>query len=212
MTASTALSAARIRARSCSPTIGRNGPLTWRTDSSLLSATIRRSPLRRASSSNVMCPMCRMSKHPLVNTTQSPADRHIATRESNRFNGKIFSSMCRESSCAKAPSNSSRWMGTVPTLFTTIPAAKFANWTAVSKSTLPRQCQRQDCDDRIARPRNVINLEKDRGGVQARVPAQYCDALVAQSHHHELHIQRTEGGLACGQHSIDISKRLAGGC
>ena len=77
---------------------------------------------------------------------------------------------------------------------------------------IARHGERQDCDDRVAGPGNVVNLADDRRRVQSRVLAQYGNALVAHRHHHELHIQRTKLGLARGQQSIDISDRLAGSC
>src|SRR3989338_2163171 len=55
--------------------MGRDGPLIFFTEQSLLRPNIRISPRDLAFSRYFTCPACRMSKHPLVKTTLFPLAR-----------------------------------------------------------------------------------------------------------------------------------------
>src|SRR5258708_52865 len=129
-TASTAARAAMTRARSRSDRMGRVGPLSRQTEASALRPRTSFEPKRRQSSSSVMWPTCRRSKQPLVKTMVSPEARHSATRSLIRSRSRIFSPSVRPELGVSAATSSWAAMGTVPTLLTTMPAARFASSTA----------------------------------------------------------------------------------
>ena len=112
--------------------MGRVGPFSRQTEASALSPSTSFDPKRRQSSSSVMWPTCSRSKQPLVNTMVSPEARHSATRFWMRSRSRIFSPAVRPELGVSAAISSCRAIGTVPTLPTTIPAARLASSTAVS--------------------------------------------------------------------------------
>ena len=78
-TASTHPNAAKTSARAVQSFTGRVSPFKRLTESSLLRPTTSLVPYCAASARYSTCPRCKISKHPLVNTTVSPLKLHTAS-------------------------------------------------------------------------------------------------------------------------------------
>src|SRR5688572_27698239 len=72
--------------------MGLDSPFNFFTESSLLRATINRSPFCAAASKYCICPACKMSKHPFVNTISSPRCFQVSMICSKSFRGWILDS------------------------------------------------------------------------------------------------------------------------